>query len=123
MVETMDWGRFYDRLDREPPHLFCMAYFFSCPDPDSALRASSVLRRSGWQNETYEGLVEEARRVTDQGVRMGMYQEADRILVEEAAIMPLAYERHHLLVKPWVRRWFLSATDIWFWKDLIIDPH
>ena len=76
-----------------------------------------------WQNETYDRLVEEARRVTDQGERMEMYQEADRILVEEAAIMPWAYGRSHWLVKPWVRRWPTSRTKFWFWKDVIIDPH
>jgi ABC-type oligopeptide transport system substrate-binding subunit len=54
--------------------------------------------------------VEEARRVTDQGRRIEMYQEADRILVEEAAIVPLAYGRCHLLVKPWIKRWPTSMT-------------
>ena len=54
---------------------------------------------------------------------MAMYQEADRILVEEAAIMPLAYWRCHWLVKPWVRRYPVSTTKSWFWKDVIIDPH
>jgi ABC-type transport system substrate-binding protein len=67
--------------------------------------------------------VAEARRVTEPGRRIEMYQEADRILVEEAAIMPLTYTIWHLLVKPWVRRWPVSATKFWFWKDVIIEPH
>jgi ABC-type oligopeptide transport system substrate-binding subunit len=58
-----------------------------------------------------------------QELRNEMYQEADRILVEEAVIMPLAYGGSHLLVKPWVRRFPASATRFWFWKDVIIDPH
>jgi ABC-type transport system substrate-binding protein len=67
--------------------------------------------------------VEEARRVTDQGVRMEMYQEADRILVEEAAILPLTYVHWELLVKPWVRKYPISTTRFWFWKEVVIDPH
>jgi hypothetical protein len=67
--------------------------------------------------------VEEARRLTDQGERMKMYQAADRILVEEASVMPFAYGRCHLLLKPWIRRCPTSATKFWFWKDVIIDPH
>ena len=67
--------------------------------------------------------MEEARRVTDQGRRVELYQEADRILVEAAAVMPLAYGRRHWLVKPWVRRLPVSTTKYWFWKDVIIDPH
>jgi oligopeptide transport system substrate-binding protein len=119
--EAMEWGVFYDRLDSEPPHMFCIGSPSNYPDPEGFLRASRI--QSLWQNETYDRLVEEARRVTDQGARIAMYQEADRILVEEAAIMPLAYGRCHLLVKPWVRRWPISTTRFWFWKDVIIDPH
>jgi ABC-type oligopeptide transport system substrate-binding subunit/DNA-binding SARP family transcriptional activator len=124
-VETMDWPAFYDRLDREPPHMFCIGYRARYPDPNDILgdASSRGWRRTLWQNERYDGLVEEAKRASDQGRRMEMYQEADRILVEEAPIMPLTYYRCHLLVKPWVRRWPISATTFWFWKDIIIDPH
>jgi len=59
----------------------------------------------------------------DQGERMRMYQQADRILVEEAPILPLLYERFHLLVKPWVKRFPTSPMKVWFWKDVIIEPH
>ena len=37
--------------------------------------------------------------------------------------MPLAYRRGHWLVKAWVRRYPVSTTKYWFWKDVIIDPH
>jgi predicted ATPase len=49
--------------------------------------------------------------------------QADRILVEEAAILPLIYWRFHLLMKPWVRKYPRSALGTWFWKDVIIEPH
>jgi ABC-type oligopeptide transport system substrate-binding subunit len=52
-----------------------------------------------------------------------MYQEADRILVEEAAIVPLLYRRLHLLVKPWVSKYPTSGISVWHWKDVIIEPH
>ena len=61
--------------------------------------------------------------MTDQGKRMKLYGQADRILVEEAAIVPLTYERLHLLVKLWVRRYPTSPIKYWFWKDVIIEPH
>ncbi len=121
--ETMDWGMFFDRLDREPPHIFCIGETANYPDPDDFLRISLFRLRSQWQNERYDRLVEDARRITDQGERMRMYQAADRILVEEAVIMPFAYGRCHLLVKPWVRRCPTSTTKFWFWKDVIVEPH
>ena len=59
----------------------------------------------------------------DQAERMRMYEEADRILVEEAPILPLHYGRSHVLVKPWVRKHPTSPQKLWFWKDVIIEPH
>jgi oligopeptide transport system substrate-binding protein len=54
---------------------------------------------------------------------MKLYQQADRILVEEAAIVPIFYGRQHLLIKPWIRGYSLSAISFPFWKDVIIEPH
>jgi ABC-type oligopeptide transport system substrate-binding subunit len=121
--ETMEGGMFLDRLHGEPPHVFFLAWRADYPDPDNFLRVHPFLRSTRWRNEVYERLVEEARRVADQGKRMRMYQKADRILIGQAAIMPLAYGRVHLLVKPWVRKFPTSAISQWFWKDVIIEPH
>jgi ABC-type oligopeptide transport system substrate-binding subunit/class 3 adenylate cyclase/tetratricopeptide (TPR) repeat protein len=121
--ESMEWSLFLDRLDREPPHTWLTGWAADYPDPDNFLRVSHVRRYTGWQNEAYDRLVEEAQRVTDQGKRMKLYEQADRILIEEAAVMPLFYSRWHLLVKPWVRNYISSVTGKWLWKDIIIEPH
>jgi ABC-type oligopeptide transport system substrate-binding subunit len=58
------------------------------------------------------------------GERMHLYQKADQILVEAAAIMPLTYGRQHWLVKPWVRKFLTPAMyTSCFWKDVIIEAH
>ena len=44
------------------------------------------------------------------------------LLAEEVPILPLTYEREHLLVKPWVSRYPTSATQAAFWKDVVIQP-
>ncbi len=78
---------------------------------------------AGRQNEIYSRLVEEARRVADQEERMKLYQQANRILIEEAPILPLACERDHLLIQPWVNRYPTAALETSFWKDIVIEPH
>jgi oligopeptide transport system substrate-binding protein len=122
--ETMEEvGALMNSVDKEPPHLFLLGWVADYPDPDSFLRVCPARRRAQWRNDVYDRLVEEARRITDQKERLRMYQQADRILVEEAAIMPLLYRRLHLLVKPWVSKYPTSAVSVWFWKDVIIEPH
>jgi oligopeptide transport system substrate-binding protein len=120
---ALEWTTFKDRLDTEPPHVFIMGWQADYPDPDSFLRASPIRRWTQWQNEAFDRLVEEARRLTDQGRRMKLYGQADRILVREAAILPLYHARLHLLVKPWVKKYPTSAIDWWFFKDVVLEPH
>ncbi|MGD9002245.1 MAG: peptide ABC transporter substrate-binding protein, partial [Anaerolineae bacterium] len=119
----VDWGKFLDRLDRETPDMWIIRWLADYPDPDSFLRASRWRVQTKWQNEAFGALVEGARRAMEQEKRMRMYQEADRILVEESPIVPLFYARRHVLVKPWVRKFPASAPKWWFWKDVVIEPH
>jgi len=56
--------------------------------------------------------------------RLELYAQADRILVEQqAVVMPLTYMWSHALVKPWVRKYPASAINEWLWKDFVIEPH
>jgi oligopeptide transport system substrate-binding protein len=113
---------FLKAVEKEPTGMFLSGNLADYPDPDDFLRASPHTRRTQWHNEAYDQLVEQARCITDQAQRIGMYKEADRILVQEAAVMPLTYGRLNLLVKPWVETYPTSATKQWFWKDAILAP-
>ncbi len=94
------------------------------PDPDSFLRtsspvASTILR----SNRNYNALVEEARGILEHEKRMQLYRKADRILVDEAIIVPLLYPLWTWLARPWVRNYRVSAGMLTGWKDIIVDPH
>lgn len=122
-VERRGWQEYFDGHRKGEAHLFfdsCMARY---PDPDHCLRDVLGGRPTWWRNEAYAGLLEKARRVMDQGERMALYRQADRILIEEAPVIPIGYGRQHLLVKPWVSKFPTSAIKHLFWKDVIIEPH
>jgi oligopeptide transport system substrate-binding protein len=122
-LEHAEWAVFFDRLGEDAPHMFSLGWGASYPDPDNYLRAGFPWQATGWRHEAYEGLVEDARRSVDQAERLKLYAQADRILIDQAPIIPLIYGRVHMLVKPWVRRFPTSAFRSWFWKDVIIEPH
>ena len=119
----MEWRSFLEHLFRGTPRIWCVAWAADYPDPDNFLRAGTWKSYTGWQSKAFDGLVEGARRVMNQGERIKLYQEADRILVEKAVIMPLSHGRFHLLVKPWVKRYPASVIGGPFWKDIVIEPH
>jgi ABC-type oligopeptide transport system substrate-binding subunit len=116
--ETVPFAALCDRLHTgEPPHTYACAWLADYPDPDNFLRTGHVQAHSRWHDEGYERLVEQARGMMDQKQRMALYQQADRILIEQAVIAPLLHRRSHFLVKPWVKRYPGP------WKDVIIEPH
>ena len=119
----MPWREYLARLDQNPAQIFQFGWIADYPDPDSFLRTSNVQQRTQWQDKTYDDLVEKARRVLDQKERLKLYGQADKILIESAATIPLAYSRSHTLVKPWVRQFPALALSKWQWENIVIEPH
>jgi oligopeptide transport system substrate-binding protein len=120
--QEVAWVRFPARMSKETPHLWMVGYWADYPDPDDYLRVMWWLP-PGWRHNEYRRLVEDGRRAMVQEERMRLYQQADRILVEEAPVLPLCYARFHMLVKPWVKRYLTSPLRWWFWKDVILEAH
>jgi ABC-type oligopeptide transport system substrate-binding subunit len=112
-----------ERAKSEPFHMALQGWGADYPDPDNFLRVGFRKEMSGWDGVAFDGLVAKARRMLDQTQRLKLYQEADRILIEEAVVVPLIYDMTHLLVKPWVKRFPISPMQIWFLKDVVIEPH
>jgi ABC-type oligopeptide transport system substrate-binding subunit/class 3 adenylate cyclase len=105
--ESLEWGAFMERLNRNQAHLTLVGWFGHYPDPDSLLRvpfhSTAGINIPRWKSSRFDALVEEAVRVVDQTKRMELYQEADRILVaEEAVVAPLGYAQGRIMMKPWV---------------------
>jgi ABC-type oligopeptide transport system substrate-binding subunit/class 3 adenylate cyclase len=120
---VIPWHDFLDILGTDPPAPFLLDWIPDWPDPDSYLRIAVSIRAPSWSHGTYLALVDEARRAMDQNKRMRLYAQAERILADEVPILPLSYERSHMLLKPWVKRYPTSATFEQFWKDVVIEPH
>ena len=100
-----------------------LATFANWLDPSDILDYDIERRRSRWTNPAYEQLMRKAGYALDQEVRLGLLRQADRLLMQEAPVIPLLYGRQHLLVKPWVSGFKVSALNRCYWEDVIIEPH
>jgi ABC-type oligopeptide transport system substrate-binding subunit/DNA-binding SARP family transcriptional activator len=107
----------------EAPPLFLFGWGADYPAPASFLADWFIRHHTGWRNEDYDRLLAEAKGCLDQTERIELYRQAERILIAEASIVPLLYLRHNLLIKPWVRKYPVSPMGVWFWKDVILEPH
>jgi oligopeptide transport system substrate-binding protein len=123
-LKIVETGTLLDWVMREQPPITIGGWSADYADPDNFLRVDVQLDVPEWRNEAYERLLDQARQTTNQAARMQIYQQADRILMEEAVIMPLLYLPRHMLLKPWIRKFPTTAIkNPGFWKDVIIEPH
>ncbi len=122
--DMMESSALLARLGERMPHLFILGWRADYPDPDNFLRVQiGDFQRQRWQHEGYNSLVKQAQRSLEQWERIKLYEKAERILVDEAPIMPLFYRSTRLLVKPWITSFPTTGLREWFFKDVIIKRH
>lgn len=79
--------------------------------------SSSQNNDTGWVNEEFDSLIEEAATLTDPAERQSLYMDAEQILVyEDAAIIPIYWASDVELTKSYVERTYSTGGDQRFEK-------
>jgi len=112
---------FPDLVEGEQPNIFIDTWNADYPDPDSFLRLSTAVTWTGWTSRAFGHLMRRARLIADLSQRAEAYQLAEQVLIADAPVIPLAYGRNHLLVRPYIRQFPSSPQKWWYWKDVILD--
>jgi oligopeptide transport system substrate-binding protein len=121
-LQVLPWEEFLKRRQQNPPYLFIASWVADYPDPHNFLKVA-VRKRIHWWCESYWRLLAEAGKSVDPKQRMELYQEADRMLMEQAVIVPLDHGGASLLVKPWVKKYPMTFMDFGVWRDVVIEAH
>ncbi|MGZ5352151.1 MAG: ABC transporter substrate-binding protein [Actinomycetota bacterium] len=95
-------------------------------DPEYYLRlllhSESRTNEGGFSHPPFDRLIERARQERSDRARLDLYHEADRMaVVDEVALIPIAYGRSMAFVKPWVRGWWEFGKSSSSFADLTID--
>jgi oligopeptide transport system substrate-binding protein len=98
------------------PAMFFLGW---CPDYydqqdwlSTVFHSKSTVTRTGYNNPQFDTLVQNADKEPDQAKRDQMYQQASRILSQDAAVAFIYYRQVKLLQKPWVKN--LTNTALGF---------
>ena len=77
----------------------------------------------GWNNPVYDELLDKAAVETDLKKRALLLQEAERILLDDAPLMPIYFYVSKHLIKPWVQGFVPNIMDHVYTKDLSLLKH
>lgn len=109
--ETMEFDTYFQRLDQEPPDIWSLSWIADYPGANDflgvLLGTESSNNYGGWSNEAFDAAIEEALEATDPAAARAAYDRAERILQEQAPVVPLAYAPGWALA----REGLLGATE------------
>ncbi len=77
--------------------------------------------RTGWSNLDYDALIRKASETLDSKARFSLFQEAEKILMDESPIMPIYFYRSKSLIQPSVRGWHSTLLDHHPYKHLWLE--
>src|SRR5882724_4045043 len=109
LQEFEDWPTFQRALQRGEVEIFRYAWFADYPDPDSFLyplfHSQSANNYFRYRNPEVDGLLDEARRETDDLHRVKLYREAEQLILNDAPGIMLLHYPYEGLFQPYVRGW------------------
>ncbi|MBI3968772.1 MAG: peptide ABC transporter substrate-binding protein [Chloroflexi bacterium] len=97
------------------PMFFLSGWCADYPDPNNWLsfvfRSDSTVLRSGWSNAEFDRLTREADRELDPAKRLELYNQAQKILVQDAPAIFMHSSENVLLKKPFVKNLRVNPLD------------
>lgn len=114
-LESQEWQIFQAVTRKQEYQTARMGWIGTAAEPESEFlrnwRCSSPQNRPAWCNPQFEALLDEAAAMTDRKARLAKVAEAERVLIEDAPIIPLyVYTQKHLQ-KPYVRDLHINFID------------
>jgi oligopeptide transport system substrate-binding protein len=116
---TQERKVFFDLLATDPPQVWRLGWCMDYPDAHNfaqVFRSGSQQNNPKWSNAAYDQLIDAAARETNAAKRKTLYIQAEKILIEEdAVIAPLIWESQVELTQPRVNRTygFVELFEKW----------
>ena len=96
----------------DPENFLCLFYGDYVPEDPTEV---SYINSTRYRNEGFDKLYEEANKERDPVKRMQLYCKADQKVINDAAVIPLYYEKTIRLLKPYVKNFPVNPME---YRDL-----
>jgi oligopeptide transport system substrate-binding protein len=113
-INMQPFDQFLDLLSNREYQMTLYGWIADYNDPMTFLDlflSDSPLNYSNYRNERYDRLINDAKVELDEQVRMENLIEAERLLIEDAAVVaPVYHQGSALLVRPSIKNWVQHPT-------------
>ncbi len=121
-INNQEWKTYLHEVKASPTEIFRMGWGADYPDPDNFMNlftSWSGNNHTRWKNAEYDSLIARAASEQDTDIRMKLYDEAQKMILEDETILiPLFVSVQNLLVKKEFRPYPVIPLDIVLWKYL-----
>jgi oligopeptide transport system substrate-binding protein len=103
-----------DARHMKQPILFWSAWNGDYPDPLTFMQLFQTgfgNNDGDYSNPQFDALVEQAGRTNDQAERYRIFHQAERILNEDAPVLPVYFFQSNHLIKPYLKGWTSNISD------------
>jgi oligopeptide transport system substrate-binding protein len=112
----VDQAEYIDTIVTQHGHLLISEWCADYSDPENVLdlpyHSDSPANFGRYTNTSVDTLLETARTEPEPGKRLALYQEAETLLLEDAAAIPIVHPLAHVLVRPYVHGYRLPPIPV-----------
>jgi oligopeptide transport system substrate-binding protein len=127
----LEWSSYLTRLNEDPFDIFRLGWGADYPHPNNFLTdlftCTSGNNNMQYCNEEFDSLMAEAAVEPDLDTQVGIYNQAQEMLVEDAPVIFISWGGRFTLVKPWVSGIVATpgdpTTGSYFYDAVTITEH
>ena len=109
-IRQTDFATFLAEQDAGELQMFNAGWIMDYPDPEDILdlkfHSNSQLNDFDYNNPAVDDLLERARTELDPELRLQLYRDAEELIIDDAAWLPLYFSQAHIVVNEAVAGWF-----------------
>lgn len=123
-VEYLEWMDYTRAARQSKSHIVIYGWCADYPDPENFLdilfHTRSDFNASRYTNPAADALLEEARVEPDPGRRLSLYQQIEKMLLDDYAMLPYLHSVSYVLVSPRIEGFAADAIGVLIYDRLKI---
>jgi oligopeptide transport system substrate-binding protein len=124
-IRELEPNRYYYALKQEKDQLFDLGWIADYPHQQDFLEVlfatNSDVNYGGYSNPAVDSFLKQAGTEMDANQSIALYQQAEQMLIDDSACIPLWFGKSYMLVKPYVKGYQPSPLSFVFLNQVSIQ--